>query len=146
MASEYELKLRATLDTSDVKKQLDSLKQSTKAQTTQGGNAPGGNLGVLLRNLNTTLQNLQRSIDRLTAQGKAQVQHGGGGRNNGTFVPNPLALPMRHGAVQGVQNHVKEMVQQRIDYYLNTAKSLSRGVGNSKGKWKTVVEEDGSVT
>lgn len=65
MASEYALQLKATLDASDVQQKLGQLKQ--QQQSGQGG-VGGGGVQQALQRLNTTLTNLQRSIDKLAAQ------------------------------------------------------------------------------
>ena len=73
MASEYTLQLKAMLDTSDVQQKLNQLKQQ---QGASGGNGGLGNGGIqqALQRLNTTLTNLQRSIDKLyVKQGKNNV-------------------------------------------------------------------------
>lgn len=65
MGSEYTLALKATLDTSEVQQKLDQLK---KQQQGDGGGLGGGGIQQTLQRLNTTLVNLQRSIDKLAAQ------------------------------------------------------------------------------
>lgn len=67
--------MKAQLDTSDVKRKLDELKKQTKeaAQGSQPGGGANG-LSAELRALNSAIQRLQASIDRLALQ-----QKGGGG-------------------------------------------------------------------
>lgn len=71
MATEHELRLKAVLDTSEVKDELNRLRQNQQ-NATQGGTSAGfnGNISSVLRNLNMTLQNLQRSIDKLSGNYK----------------------------------------------------------------------------
>lgn len=74
MASEHTLQLKAVLDTSDVKKKLDELKKQTASAGKGGDGSSVGtntNLTSVLRNINTTLQNLQRSIDKLYGYGQS---------------------------------------------------------------------------
>lgn len=110
MASEYSLNLKAVLDTSDVQQKLNQLKQQQASSGSNGGLGNGGIQQVLQR-LNTTLTNLQRSIDKLAGQqGKQGNSPGanrmppvvppnrwtGGGRNshlqNSPFTVSPLGL------------------------------------------------------
>lgn len=77
MATEHQLTLKAVLDTSQVKNELNKLRQNQQ-NATQGGTSAGfnGNISSVLRNLNTSIQNLQRSIDKLLGLGRqtAKVQ------------------------------------------------------------------------
>lgn len=68
MASQYELQLRATLDTSDVQQKLNQLRQS------QQSNAQGNSSSKLSTNLNqvfakidSSMKSLQKSIDKLSS-------------------------------------------------------------------------------
>lgn len=82
MASEYSLRLKATLDTSSVQQELQRLRtaQQGGAGGGQGGQGGGGNLtslGTTLARLNTTMVNLQKSIDLLARQFRATSTGGG---------------------------------------------------------------------
>lgn len=77
MASEYALKLKATLDTSQVKQELNRLR-AAQAQAAQemGGSVKGApmevahmqKIEVQLTKLNTTISGLQHAIEQLTRQ------------------------------------------------------------------------------
>lgn len=78
MASEYALKLKATLDTSQVKQELNRLR-AAQAQVVKemgggvSGAAPSGlahiqKVEVQLTKLNTTISGLQHAIEQLTRQ------------------------------------------------------------------------------
>lgn len=77
MASEYQLNLKAVLDSSQVQQELNKLRQST-SQALGGENprsnapAPSGNLtnlGSTLNNLNQTLNRLNQTLGRLNQTG-----------------------------------------------------------------------------
>ena len=77
MASDYALKLKATLDTSQVQQELKRLR-AAQAQAAQemGGSVKGTPMGmahmqkieVQLTKLNTTISGLQHAIEQLTRQ------------------------------------------------------------------------------
>ena len=76
MASEYSLRLKATLDTSSVQQELQRLRtaQQGGAGGGQGGQGGGGNLtslGTTLARLNNSIVSLQKSIEVLTRGQKA---------------------------------------------------------------------------
>ena len=75
MATKHQLTLKAVLDTSQVKNELNKLRQNQQ-NATKGGTSAGfnGNISSVLRNLNTTLQSLQRSIDKLSGFEKQRVK------------------------------------------------------------------------
>ena len=82
--STHILKLKATLDTSEVKSKLDQLRQAQQqalANNQKSGNAPqsvGGNLTQLtstLNRLNTTMMQMQRTLSQLTLNGRVQNSH-----------------------------------------------------------------------
>lgn len=68
MASEYSIRMKAVLDTSEVQQSIDKLRGQ---QGKGGGGQAGGGLGSLqhtLNRLNTTLQQLQQAIQRLNGR------------------------------------------------------------------------------
>ena len=82
--STHILKLKATLDTSEVKSKLDQLRQAQQqalGNDQKSGNAPqgvGGNLTQLtstLNRLNTTMMQMQRTLSQLTLNGRVQNSH-----------------------------------------------------------------------
>ena len=82
--STHILKLKATLDTSEVKSKLDQLRQAQQqalGNNQKSGNAPqgvGGNLTQLtstLNRLNTTMMQMQRTLSQLTLNGRVQNSH-----------------------------------------------------------------------
>ena len=82
--STHILKLKATLDTSEVKSKLDQLRQAQQqalGNNQKSGNAPqgvGGNLTQLtstLNRLNTTMMQMQRTLSQLTVNGRVQNSH-----------------------------------------------------------------------
>ena len=83
--STHILKLKATLDTSEVKSKLDQLRQAQRqalGNDQKSGNAPsqsvGGNLTQLtstLNRLNTTMMQMQRTLSQLTLNGRVQNSH-----------------------------------------------------------------------
>ena len=82
--STHILKLKATLDTSEVKSKLDQLRQAQQqalGNNQKSGNAPqgvGGNLTQLtstLNRLNTTMMQMQRTLSQLTINGRIQNSH-----------------------------------------------------------------------
>ena len=98
--STHTLRLKATLDTTDVKQKLDQLRQAQK-QALAGGQASnatggmsGGNLPMLtstLQRLNTTMMQMQQAISRL-AIGQSRV-------SNGTpLMPMPVGGSIRRQA------------------------------------------------
>lgn len=75
MATDYELRLRAVLDTTDVQKKLEKLRLAQNAEN--GGNAQpmNSNLNQVLGRLNNTIHNLQVAVDRLNqSQIKSRAQ------------------------------------------------------------------------
>ena len=83
--STHILKLKATLDTSEVKSKLEQLRQAQQqalGNDQKSGNAPsqgvGGNLTQLtstLNRLNTTMMQMQRTLSQLTLNGRVQNSH-----------------------------------------------------------------------
>ena len=83
--STHILKLKATLDTSEVKSKLDQLRQVQQqalGNNQKSGNASsqgvGGNLTQLtstLNRLNTTMMQMQRTLSQLTINGRIQNSH-----------------------------------------------------------------------
>lgn len=86
MANDYTLNLKAVLDTSDVQQKIQKL-QSTQNADKTGANPVNGNFTSLFQRLNTTLMNLQRSIDRL-GSGRGLADHRG-------MVPTAAATAAR---------------------------------------------------
>ena len=82
--STHILKLKATLDTSEVKSKLDQLRQVQQqalGNDQKSGNAPqgvGGNFTQLtstLNRLNTTMMQMQRTLSQLVVNGRIQNSH-----------------------------------------------------------------------
>ena len=82
--STHILKLKATLDTSEVKSKLDQLRQAQQqalGNDQKSGNASqgvGGNLTQLtstLNRLNTTMMQMQKTLSQLTVNGRIQNSH-----------------------------------------------------------------------
>ena len=90
--STHTLRLKATLDTTDVKQKLDQLRQAQK-QALAGGQASnatggmsGGNLPMLtstLQRLNTTMMQMQQAISRLAI-----------GQSRGSIGTPPMPMPV----------------------------------------------------
>ena len=93
--STHILKLKATLDTSEVKSKLEQLRQAQQqalGNDQKSGNAPsqgvGGNLTQLtstLNRLNTTMMQMQRTLSQLTLNGRIQNSH------NASSIPVAIA-------------------------------------------------------
>lgn len=95
MASEYNLRLKAVLDTSDVQQKLNQLRNTQKQAL--NGSQPGqaaapnlGNLASVLNRLNSTLMQLQNSINRLNS---VNVNTRNGSSN---YIPLGPLGPIRH--------------------------------------------------
>ena len=82
--STHILKLKATLDTSEVKSKLDQLRQAQQqalGNNQKSGNTPQGVSGNLtqltstLNRLNTTMMQMQRTLSQLTVNGRVQNSH-----------------------------------------------------------------------
>ena len=98
--SDYTLRLKAILDTSDLQNKLSQLRLQQQSSNSPGGGF-GGQLQQSLLKLNKTLVDLQHSIDGLSERGRAYGTGGGGmfpipfGRalahrpSRGTALPNP---------------------------------------------------------
>lgn len=76
MASEYSLRLKATLDTSSVQQELQRLRTAQQGGAGGGGGGQGGggnltSLGTTLSRLNNSIVSLQKSIEALTRGQKA---------------------------------------------------------------------------
>lgn len=76
MASDYALKLKATLDTSQVQQELKRLRAAQAQAAQEMGGTKGAPIGtahmqkidVQLTKLNTTISGLQHAIEQLTRQ------------------------------------------------------------------------------
>lgn len=100
MASEYNLALKATLDTSQVQQELQRLKNAYTASSEDGNSfskgAPGAahmqKIEVQLTKLNSAITGLQRAIEQLARQQGQQNKKAG--PSNVSKNPNlPVALP-----------------------------------------------------
>lgn len=114
--STHILKLKATLDTSEVKSKLDQLRQAQQqalGNNQKSGNAPsqgvGGNLTQLtstLNRLNTTMMQMQRTLSQLTVGNKIHQQ---------SSLP-PVSM------INQTQNKAADLIDRFIDK--KTAKTL----------------------
>lgn len=109
MASEYQLNLKAVLDSTQVQQELNKLRQST-SQALGGENArsnaqaPSGNLtnlGSTLNNLNQTLNRLNQTLGQLRGATSAPSRTSAGG---------PIPVPF--GGGQASQRIFSESLQQ----------------------------------
>lgn len=100
MATQYNLQLKAVLDTSQVKQQLDQLKkQAADMNSSPSAAGPSSSIAGVLRSLNLTLQNLQRSIDRLV--GMQRTGASSSTRNTmPPFVPGRGYTPLKNAKPQ----------------------------------------------
>ena len=99
--STHILKLKATLDTSEVKSKLEQLRQAQQqalGNNQKSGNAPsqgvGGNLTQLtstLNRLNTTMMQMQRTLSQLVVNGRVQNSR------NSSSIPVAIAQGGRFG-------------------------------------------------
>ena len=108
MTSEYQLNLKAVLDSTQVQQELNKLRQST-SQALGGENArsnaqaPSGNLtslGSTLNNLNQTLNRLNQILNRLNqsnVQSRANVPYVSSNTSQ-TFVPSVAGPLIRQGS------------------------------------------------
>ena len=153
MASEYQLNLKAVLDSTQVQQELNKLRQST-SQALGGENArsnaqaPSGNLtslGSTLNNLNQTLNRLNQILNRLNqsnVQSRANAQYVSSNKSQ-TFVPSvagPLVLQRSHWQAHPygfgkftdlvVQREVANAVRNAISQNATTA-WMHQVVGNS---------------
>ena len=119
MASEYQLNLKAVLDSTQVQQELNKLRQST-SQALGGENArsnaqaPSGNLtslGSTLNNLNQTLNRLNQTLGQLRGTAAAPSRTSAGG---------PIPVPF--GGGQANQRIFSESLQQ----YGKMMKAMSR--------------------
>lgn len=97
MASEYNLALKATLDTSQVQQQLQRLKHSYTAGSDDGNfskGAPGAahmqKIEVQLTRLGQSISSLQRAIEQLTRSETRAASSG----NSHPVVNNQSTLPV----------------------------------------------------
>lgn len=92
--SEYTLRLKAILDTSDVQNKLSQLRLQQQSSNSTGGGF-GGQLQQALLKLNTTLVDLQHSIDDLSERGRAYGTGGGG------MFPVPFGRALAYRPTKG---------------------------------------------
>lgn len=96
MASEYNLALKATLDTSQVQQELQRLKQAqgaAAAGVSGGAKGPVGasqlqKIDAQLNKLNSAITGLQRAIEQLArSQGRPFSPSGASPRGSGSSIP-----------------------------------------------------------
>ena len=96
MASEYNLALKATLDTSQVQQELQRLKQTYNVGSSGGGafsKGPGSGsqmqkIDAQLNKLNSAITGLQRAIEQLArSQGRPFSPSGASPRGSGSSIP-----------------------------------------------------------
>ena len=92
--SEYTLRLKAILDTSDVQNKLSQLRLQQQSSNSTGGGF-GGQLQQSLLKLNTTLVDLQHSIDGLSERGHASGLAAGG------VFPMPFGRALAYRPARG---------------------------------------------
>lgn len=129
MASEYAIRLKATLDTSSIQSELQKLRTAQQGgagngasgQGTGSGSALGG-LGNTLAKLNSTMLNLQKSVDLLARQIRAQ---NAGMRGGEVWSPPKISgfSTSEGGSTRamapggGVGSRSTIMRQQRVEYW-----------------------------
>lgn len=131
MASEYNLALKATLDTSQVQQQLQRLKHSYTAGSDDGNfskGAPGAahmqKIEVQLTKLNSAITGLQRAVEQLARQqGQQNKQAAPSNVAKNSGMP-PVALPNI-----GDRDTILKNLRQRLgpDFDFNKFKA-QRGV------------------
>lgn len=146
MSTDYTLNLRAVLDTTEVQDKLNQLKEQ---QQSQGG--VGSSIPQALQRLNTSITNLQRSIDKLTGSlGKDGV--GGSGHTSSTIpfaaasravLSNPKSVPATTSPWKPVTDAFKELrqVNAAIRQTLSKAGVSTKIAGNVIGEGYKVSEE-----
>ena len=67
MASQYELQLKATLDTSDVQQKLQQLRQSQRQEGNNSYSSSTAGFNQAFAKIDTAIKSLQKSIDKLAA-------------------------------------------------------------------------------
>lgn len=125
--STHILKLKATLDTSEVKSKLDQLRQVQQqalGNNQKSGNAPpqgvGGNLTQLtstLNRLNTTMMQMQRTLSQLAINGKVQNSH------NSSSIPVAVT---QGGFGASFESAIAKTRENALRQIFNDNKSLSR--------------------
>lgn len=101
MASEYQLNIKAVLDSTQVQQELNKLRQSTShalggENARSNAQAPSGNLtnlGSTLNNLNQTLNRLNQTLSQLRPNLTTQRQDGRYLPTNSSTNTPPIALP-----------------------------------------------------
>ena len=126
--STHILKLKATLDTSEVKSKLEQLRQAQQqalGNNQKSGNAPsqgvGGNLTQLtstLNRLNTTMMQMQRTLSQLTINSRVQNSR------NSSSIPVAIAQGGRFG--QSFESAVAKYNESALRQIFNDNKLLSR--------------------
>ena len=123
--STHILKLKATLDTSEVKSKLDQLRQAQQqalGNNQKYGNAPqgvGGNLTQLtstLNRLNTTMMQMQRTLSQLAINGRVQNSH------NSSSIPVAVT---QGGFGASFESAVAKTRESALRSIFNDNKSLS---------------------
>lgn len=146
MATDYTLSLKAVLDTTEVQDKLNQLKEQ---QQSQGG--VGSSIPQALQRLNSSITNLQRSIDKLTgAIGKDGV---GGTSHASSTIPfaaasrqvlsNPKASPATTSPWKPVGDAFKDIrhVNTAIRQTLSRAGVSTKMAGNVIKEGYKVSEE-----
>ena len=132
--TEHLLKIKATLDTSEVEQKLNKL----RSQQTQGSNgtaAPlGGNLNGVLSRLNTSINKLQHSIDGLSKTVNTSAKGGGN-----YFMPLGVGGVNRVRTISKTQTNVRRMmpISYQMPEFLKTDRSVFRQIINTnRPAWK----------
>lgn len=113
MATEYALALKATLDTTDVQQKLNQLKQQQQGASSGNGGLGSGGIQQALLRLNTTLMNLQRSIDRLSGQSGMNGRRPYGPSSKGYLLVAPSSSNI--GKLQDMTNSKFSQMQALLN-------------------------------
>ena len=137
MNNEYELKLKAVLDDSDVKKKLAQLRGQQMSGSTNSPNASGFNIQNALGQLNTTLQRLNTILTKLDKS----VVSGRGGSSAGTegLLAGSVAARVSSGRGRRASGKMGSTVDRLLDSLQGTkegrALASAYRQGNFSATW-----------
>ena len=148
--STHILKLKATLDTSEVKSKLDQLRQAQQqalGNNQKSGNAPqgiGGNLTQLtstLNRLNTTMMQMQRTLSQLAINGRVQNSH------NASSIPITVAQGGFGASFESAVAKTRESAlrQKFVEYDFLTRRQFERAARRGRASQLFVQAFGGTV-
>lgn len=133
MNNEYELKLKAVLDDSDVKKKLAQLRGQQMSGSTNTPNASGLNIQNALGQLNTTLHRLNTILTKLDKS----VGSGRGGSSAGTdgLLAGSVAARVSGGRGRRASGQMGSPADRLLDSLQGTRKGRALASAYRKGNF-----------